>query len=173
MTRRESRALLISSMADAGAGAAFTWQHLGELLDLDPGQDRASIRFAVAAARRELLTDHRLAVVADRGEGYRLALPGEHAGLARRARQSSDRRIAAAVDLIEYTDLSALTGEQREAHSKTRRALLLLAHAHAQLDQRVTQQEERLAELERAVFGPRPPTIIAPDTADPPDAATG
>jgi hypothetical protein len=147
------RAELVSALADAGPGAAFTFAELAGLLGLDPDQDRTRLRFAIAAARPDLLRDHMLAIVADRGAGYRLALPGEHADLARRAREASDRRIGQAVTLVEYTDLDALTLEQREAHAKTRRAVLLLAHAHAQLAQRVEQQESRLAELERAVFG--------------------
>lgn len=144
MSRREMRAAIIELAANADVDELLSFELISKVTGLDP--DLPELRFAVATARPHLLREHDRALVSVRGRGYRVALPVEHAGLARRHQRSSERQLQKAVDLIEHTDLAGFTDKQRRAHENTRRAVLLLAHHQARA-------EERLARLEAKVFG--------------------
>jgi hypothetical protein len=157
---RSLRVIVIELATRAAYDEVITYGQLGEALNLDPDEDgdRNRIRQAVAAARSGLLRHHQRLLVADRGRGYRVARPGEFAGVADTYRQQGERRIARALAVINHAPVDEMTLAEQRRH----RALGIIVR---NLNSRVSDAEQRLAELEDAVFGP-PPKVI-PGQAEP------
>jgi hypothetical protein len=155
-TPRGSRAIriIIAEMAAKAAfGDVLTFTQLGEAIGVPDGENgRAQVRQAVSAARPLLLNDHGRALVAVRGKGYRVARPGEMAGIAQDHRQKADRSIGRALAIIEKADMSAATEEERRRFQAVG---LVIRNLH----NRMNSAEQRLADLEEAVFGPSPKVI--------------
>ncbi len=141
------RAAVVELAARAPIDETISFDRFAQIADLS-ADDREGVRFAVNAAKPILLRDYKRALVSVRGEGYRVALPREHAGLAERDKSSSDRKLRQAIAKLEYVDLEGMTQLQRAAHERTREAILLVAHAQAQAN-------ARLDRLEKAVYGDR------------------
>jgi hypothetical protein len=140
--------------AQADPGTLLTYAELGEALGIEPGGDqtRVRIRQAVGSARPTLLTDHHRALVPVRGEGYRVALPGEYAGMAENYRDRANRNVDRALAHIVYADESKMTPDELRRH---RAVGLVVRNLHG----RMTSAEKRLEDLEAIVFGPGPQII--------------
>lgn len=145
---RSLRIIAAELVASGQPGDMLTYEQLGEALGLDPMHRRDQIRQAVSAARNVLLIDHKRTVVAVRGEGYRIALANEFAGIAQNHRQRADRQIAKAYDVVTHVNEAELSREELERH---RAVALVISNLHT----RLTGAETRLENLEAAVFGPR------------------
>jgi hypothetical protein len=151
-----SRALRVI-VAEMAAGASFgdvlTFTELAQAIDVaDDEAGRAQVRQAVSAARPLLLNDHGRALVAVRGKGYRVARPGEMAGIAQDHRQRADRQIGKALAIIDKADMTAATEEER-------RRFQAVGLVIRNLSNRMNSAEQRLADLEEAVFGPSPKIV--------------
>jgi hypothetical protein len=150
---RALRIIIAEMAAAAKPDDLITFAEFAEAIgvsDDEPG--RARVRQAVSAARPILLTDHRRVLVAKRGKGYRVARPGEHAGVAQDHRQRADRQMTKALNTIIHTDESGMTAEELRRHRATG---LVIRNLHS----RLTSAEQRLQDLEEAVFGSGPPVI--------------
>lgn len=155
-TPKGSRALrvIVTEMAAAADyGDILTFADLAEALGLDDDEaGRAQVRQAVSAARPLVLQDHGRALVAVRGTGYRVALPGELAGIAQDHRRRADRQIGKALAVVEHADMTAATEEERRRFQAVG---LVIRNLHS----RMTSAEQRLADLEDVVFGSRPKVV--------------
>ena len=153
---RGSRALRVI-VAEIAARAAFgdvlTYTELAEAIGVrDDEQGHAQVRQTVSAARPLLLKDSGRALVAVRNKGYRVALPGEFAGIAQDHRRRADRQVGKALAIINHADMSDATDEERERFQAVG---IVIRNLHG----RMTSAEQRLADLEDAVFGNGPKVV--------------
>lgn len=150
---RALRVIVAEMAAKAAFGDVLTFEALAQAIDVGADEaGRAQVRQAVSAARPLLLNDHGRALVAVRGKGYRVARPGEMAGIAQDHRQRADRQIGRALAIIDKADMTAATDEER-------RRFQAVGLVIRNLSNRMNSAEQRLADLEEAVFGPGPKII--------------
>lgn len=160
---RALRVIVADLAAAARPGDLLSFGVLGHAIgvtDDEPG--RARVRQAVSLARPLLLHDHHRALVADRGRGYRVAMPGEFAGIAEGHRERATRQMDKAVAVITHADESTMTPDELRRH---RAVGVVIRNLHG----RMTSAEQRLADLEAAVFGPPRPVVAG--HVEPPDEA--
>ena len=149
---RSQRVVVVELAAQARPGDLITYEAIAQALDLDPAQHRERIRQAVTAARPLLLVDHKRCLVADPGNGYRVAYAREQAGIAQVHRRKADRQVGKALAIIEHVDENSMTPDELKRH----RAVGLVIR---NLAGRMTSAEDRLAQLEAMVFGAGPKII--------------
>lgn len=153
---RALRVIVTEMAAKADYGDILTFADLAAAIDVqDDEQGRGQVRQTVSAARPLLLNDHGRALVAVRGQGYRVALPGEMAGVAQDHRRRADRSIGRALAVIDKADMSAATEEERKRFHAVG---IVIRNLHS----RMTSAEQRLADLEDAVFGQEPHPKVIP-----------
>jgi len=154
-----SRALriIVTEMAAAAEyGDVLTFTELAQAIEAeDDDAGHAQVRQVVSAARPLLLADHGRALVAVRGKGYRVALPGEMAGIAQDHRRRADRQVGKALAVIDQADMTAATDEERQRFQAVG---VVIRNLHS----RMTSAEQRLADLEDAVFGQKPRQKVIP-----------
>ena len=147
---RALRVIITELAAKAAYGDVFTFTELAQAITVeDDDSGRAQVRQAVSAARPLLLSDHGRALVAVRGKGYRVALPGELAGIAQDHRRRADRQISKALAVVDQADMTAATDDERKRFQAVG---VVIRNLHS----RMTSAEQRLADLEDAVFGQKP-----------------
>lgn len=149
---RSLRVIVAEMVAERSPGDLISYEELGKALELDPDERRDQIRQAVSAARPLILVDHKRALVADKGKGYRIAWASEFAGIAQVHRRKADRQIGKALDVVKNVNESELSPEELKRH---RAVAMVITNLHA----RVNSAESRLQQLEEAVFGKQPPVI--------------
>lgn len=149
---RSLRVIVAEMVAERSPGDLITYDELGKALDLDPDERRDQIRQAVSAARPVILADHKRALIAERGKGYRIAFAGEFAGLAQGHRRKADRQMGKALDIVKNVNERELSPEELKRH---RAVAVIITNLHS----RMTSAETRLQQLEEAVFGPKRPVI--------------
>jgi hypothetical protein len=150
---RALRVIVAELAAQAALGDVLTFTELCQAIDVtDDDTGRAQARQAVSAARSLVLADHGRALVAVRGKGYRVALPGELAGIAQDHRRRADRQLGKALAVINHADMTKATDEERRRFQAVG---VVIRNLHS----RMTSAEERLADLEDAVFGEKPKVI--------------
>lgn len=158
---RALRVIVAEMTASADFGTVLTFAELAEALGMnDDEAGRAQVRQAVSAARPLVLQDHGRALVAVRGEGYRVALPGEMAGIAQDHRRRADRQISKALAVVDHADMTAATEEERRRFQAVG---IVIRNLHS----RMTSAEQRLADLEDAVFGSGPKVVPGKVIEDP------
>lgn len=144
---RSQRVIVAELAAGAAYGDVLSFEALREALGVPAGPDdavRASVRQAVSGARRKLLQDHCRALVAVRGQGYRVARPGEFAGIAQDYRERSDRALHSALSYIECAPTDDMTPAERKRHEAYGVVL-------RNLNARVGHAEERLGAIEKVL----------------------
>jgi hypothetical protein len=142
---RALRVIVAEAAARASYGDVLTFGELASALDVTDDQaGRAQVRQAVSAARPVLLRDHNRALVAVRGKGYRVALPGEFAGLAQDFRRKSDRAISKSLAHIDHAPVTDMSADEL-------RRFQAVAVVVRNLHHRMTSAEQRLADLEEVV----------------------
>lgn len=147
---RALRVIIAEMAAKAAYGDVLTFTELAEAISVqDDEAGRAQVRQAVSAARPVLLADHGRALVAVRSKGYRVALPGELAGIAQDHRRRADRQIGKALAVIDQADMSTASDDERKRFQAVG---VVIRNLHS----RMTTAEQRLADLEDAVFGQQP-----------------
>lgn len=153
---RALRVIVAELAARAAYGDVLTFTELAQAIGVeDDAAGHAQVRQAVSAARPVLLADHGRALVAVRGKGYRVALPGELAGIAQDHRRRADRQIGKALAVIDQADMSAATDEERQRFQAVG---VVIRNLHS----RMTSAEQRLADLEDVVFGQKPRRKVIP-----------
>lgn len=159
---RAQRVIVVELAIQAKPGDLITYDTMAGALGLDPARHRERIRQAVTAARPLLLMDHRRALVADPGQGYRVAYAREHAGIAQVHRRKADRQIQKALDPLVHVNETEMTASELQRHRATLAAIRIL---HG----RMTNAEERLAQLEATVYGKGPKVIageVEPESSE-------
>lgn len=145
---RALRVILVEAAVAAPVGSILTYAELARQIDApDNDAGRAQVRQVVSMARPLLLRDHRRALVAVRGEGYRVARAGEFAGIAQDHRRKSDRQMSKALAVIEHAPEDQMSAEELTRH---RAVGTVIRNLHS----RMNSAEQRLADLEAAVYGP-------------------
>jgi hypothetical protein len=166
---RSLRVIVTELALAASYSEVLTFARLGEALDLDPDADRHRIRQAVASARPGLLKRHGRALIADRGTGYRVARPGEFAGIAEHLREQGQHRFSRALAVIERAPEADMTPDELRRHRATGLIIRNLNERVSNTEQLLGDARQRLADLEDAVFGRPPATIPGKvDTGQPP-----
>lgn len=155
-TPKGARALrvIVAEMAASRAyGVLIEYSELAEALGIpDTERGRPQLRQAVSAARPILLKDYSKTLTPERNRGYRVALPGEFAGIAQDHRSRADKQISKALAVIDHAPIDDMTPEERQRYQ----AVAMVIH---NLHARTTSAEQRLADLEAAVYGRSPQTI--------------
>jgi len=153
---RALRVIVVEMAVKAGRGRLLTFAELATALDVgDDDAGRARVRQAVSSARPVLLVDHRMALVPDRGRGYRVAFPDEFAGIAQDHRRKSDKQIGKALAVIDHAPVADMSPDELKRFQAT---AIVIRNLHG----RMTSAEQRIADLEAAVeklTGP-PRTVI-------------
>ena len=153
---RALRVIITEIAAKADYGDVLAFADLAAAIDVqDDEQGRGQVRQTVSAARPLLLNDHGRALVAVRGKGYRVALPGEMAGVAQDHRRRADRSIGRALAVIDKADMTSATDEERKRFQAVG---IVIRNLHS----RMTSAEQRLADLEDAIFGQKPQRKVIP-----------
>lgn len=149
---RSLRIIVAELVAQATPGTLLTYKTLGEALGIDPDNRRDQIRQAISAARPLMLSDYKRTVVALRGQGYRVALANEFAGIAQGHRQKADRQMTKALAVVTNVNESELSPDELQRH---RAVAVIIKNLHSRLNG----AEDRLQRLEEAVFGGKPVVI--------------
>lgn len=126
-------------LATKAVDDVLTYNELAEILGRDFDDDRAPMY----RATKELLVVHKRGTVNERGVGYRIARPNEHAGLVVKQRSRARRAINKGVKIIEGTDRSKLTPSERKRLDD------LEVNVRAQADM-LRRTEARVSRLEKA-----------------------
>ena len=143
---RALRAIVIELAAGKNRGDLMTYQEIADAIGVS-AENRAQVRQAVSAARSLLLRHHRIALVAERNRGYRVARPGEFAGIAQDHRLKADNQLSKALANINHAPVDDMTPAERKRHEAVGIVLRNVVS-------RMTDAEQRLADLEAVVFGP-------------------
>jgi hypothetical protein len=147
---RAIRVIVAELAAQKSRGDLITFAEIGRAIGLD-GDDspeaRSQVRQAVSGARPLMLRDHSIALVAERGKGYRVARAGEFAGIAQDYRRRSDRAISTALANIEHAPVADMSPDERKRHQAVG---IVIRNLH----NRMSSAEQRLADLEAVVYGP-------------------
>lgn len=143
---RAIRVIVAELAAQTPRGSLITFETIADAIGCSR-DNRAEVRQSVSAARPLLLRDHNIALVAERGKGYRVARPGEFAGIAQDHRRKSDRAISRAMANIDYAPVDSMTPEEKRRWESVGTVIKNLHH-------RTTAAEQRLADLESVVYGP-------------------
>lgn len=145
---RALRVIIAERAAAEQYGTVLTFAELAaELGAADNEAGRALVRQSVSAARPLLLRDYSKALVAVRGHGYRVAEPGEFAGIAQEHRGRADRSLHRALATVDHAPVEHMTQAERARHN----AVSTVLH---NVVSRMTAAEKRLADLEAIVYGP-------------------
>jgi hypothetical protein len=140
-------------------GEVLPYGKLADAIGVKDNQaGRSQIRQAVSAARPIVLRDHNMALVPVRNLGYRVAYPGEFAGIAQDHRRRSDRQLSKALAVIDNAPLADMTPAERKRHEAVG---LVLRNVVS----RMSSAEQRLADLETVVYGP-PRKVIRGEVED-------
>jgi hypothetical protein len=170
----KSLRVIVTELAVAAAyNEVLTFGQLGAALSLDPDDehDRSRIRQAVGTARPGLLKRHQRALISDRGAGYRVARPGEFAGVADRLREQGEKRFSRALAVIEHAPQADMTPAELHRHRAIGLVIRNLNDRVSNTEQLLADARGRLADLEDAVFGKPPATIQARPEPDGDSAA--
>lgn len=144
---RSLRVVVTEMASKAEHGELLSFAVLAEAVGaLDDKAGRAQVRQVVSAARPLLLADYGRALVPVRGKGYRVARPGELAGVAQDYRRRGDRQIQKALTVIDQADRTAMSSEELLRF----RAVGAAIHG---LHRRMVSAEDRITDLEEALFG--------------------
>lgn len=146
---RAIRVIVAELAARTQRGNLLTFAEIAAALGLtgDGEATRSQVRQAVSAARPLMLRDHNIALVAERGKGYRVAQPGEFAGIAQDHRRKSDRAIGRALATIDNAPVNAMSPDERKRHEAVG---IVVRNLH----NRMSSAEQRLADLEAVIYGP-------------------
>jgi hypothetical protein len=150
---RALRVIIAELAIKAPRGELLTYKQLALAIGAeDDDAGRARVRQTVSAARPLLLKDHRIALVPERGKGYRVARPGEFAGIAEEHRGRSDRALTRALAVIDNAPVDDMSPAERKRHEAVGQVLRNVVG-------RMTDAENRLADIEQ-VLGIGPSKII-------------
>lgn len=130
-------------LKDLGIGEMILYTELSELAGVDITEDRSPF----FRAARELLEQNQRAMTNVPGEGYVVAHPSAQSEMARLQTRKADRRIQAAIRLLNNADLNHLTPQQRHFNETMSGAL----KAQRDMTRRLSRRQDRLEDALKAV----------------------
>lgn len=140
--------VLYRLMKDAASGALLTYEAMAGALALDPKTDRHTMQLAMRRAARELELEDRRAIVAVRGEGYRVANADQHFELARMHQGKSVNSLERAKSKTDNVDYNHLSPDLVALAQATSHALSMQLAYIERLDVRQGKLAESLAAVE-------------------------
>lgn len=129
-----------------GVGDVLTYEHMGEVLELDPKDDRNSIRIALYRAAREYEQVDKHAVESVPNVGYRVVESAEHLKLAQRRQRRAGRQLKRGHDHVVHVDFNGMDPEVRKGFEVTAHAFSSLIDFNRRLDIRQKRLEKVLTE---------------------------
>jgi hypothetical protein len=113
-----------------------TYEEIGEVLGLHPEDARHTIQMVVRRAAKELLLRNDTALEAINNVGYRLVMPDEHTGLARRQQRRSSRALQQGHQQVTHVDFTKMDPEARKAIETMANAFAMQMEFNRRLDVR-------------------------------------
>jgi hypothetical protein len=110
--------------------------------------DRSRLYRAVQRANRELWSTRSRSLGVVKGVGYRMLRAEEHEAQANSYQRQARRRISNAVAVVEATDLSQLSADQREWMVKVQSGIHLLAQAMDSHARQLATHDEMIRRLQ-------------------------
>jgi hypothetical protein len=127
-------------------GETITYDTLAEALDID-SSNRSPIYKAVGRANKELRRHDYRSLEPVATVGYRVLLATEHVLQSRRYVKQGRRRISTGLEVVEATDLSRLSGIERQQTVALSMVLQGMCQAISHLDQRQRRTEVALSKV--------------------------
>jgi hypothetical protein len=124
-----------------------------ELLALLETDDRTLLYASVARAAKELRKHAQRDVAPVRGRGYRVLYANEHVGKADSHKDRAERQLKIANEVIDATDLAALSDSERELWSQVKRGMVLLYQAVSSHEIAIARHEALIASLQSRIEG--------------------
>jgi hypothetical protein len=140
--------VVFDQVADLDYGQEITHK---QLLDELETEDRNRLYRAVARANRELWKTREKALAVVRGKGYRVLHPSENERLAEAYKQQARKRMGNAVAVMQATNLSVLTSQEREWAVQVTSGLMLLARVMDEHAAKLAKHDQLLEELREKV----------------------
>lgn len=140
--------VVFDRVANLDYGAEVTHDELLAELETD---DRGRMYRAVARTNRELWKTREKSLAVVRGKGYRILHPSEHERLAEGYKQQARKRMGNAVAVMQGTNLSILTPQEREWAVQVTSGLMMLARIMDEHAAKLARHEELLSELREKV----------------------
>ena len=140
--------VVFDQVADLDYGAEVTHEELLAELESD---DRGRMYRAVARANRELWKTREKSLAVVRGKGDRILHPSEHERLAEGYKQQARKRMSNAVAVMQGTNLSVLSPQEREWAVQVTSGLMMLARVMDEHAAKLARHEELLTELREKI----------------------
>lgn len=125
----------------------LTYDEMAAALNLDPLEDRMSIRAALYRAAKELEEVDRRAVAVVPNRGYRVVRPKEHVELARRQHTRSTKALVRGHSKATNVDLSKVDPETRKALEMMAGALAMQMDMSRRIDKRMSERDKVIESL--------------------------
>jgi hypothetical protein len=112
--------------------------------DVPGGFAVRDVQSVVARSERKLATEQKRCLLNVRGQGYRVALAGEHQTIAGRKRDRAKAHLKRGLMVLQHVDWDAMDENTRRAHEGQLMVVGALHSAMSGLDQRVTRIEDAI-----------------------------
>jgi len=115
---RSDRQVIFDAVHEDEPDAVYPYDELIALLaeDLEVEVERPRAQAAVRSANRTLLEERKRYLRVVPGQGYRMIRSDEHLTVAIKRRQTAQKNIKEGLRVLRHTDLSELSGTQRQLH---------------------------------------------------------
>jgi hypothetical protein len=151
--REDGRAywrIALDRVASAAPGELILQSELLALLETD---DKMLLYASMARAAKELRKHSQRDIAPVRGRGYRVLYANEHVGKADSHKHRAERQLKIANDVIDATDLAALSESERELWSQVKRGMVLLYQAVSSHEMAIARHETLIASLQSRIEG--------------------
>ena len=140
--------IVFDRFSSAAHGEIVTHSELTSLI----GQtDRSLLYASVSRAAKELRKRCQRDVASLRGEGYRILLANEHVTKAEVHKQRATQQLKIANEVVDATDLAALTSSERELWGKVKRGMVLMYQAITAHEAELERHESLIQSLQHRV----------------------
>lgn len=140
--------VLFERLSSTSPGDLITHRDLFQLLESD---DRSLLYASMSRAARELRRQQKRDVVSVRGEGYRVLLANEHVTKAETHKDRAERQLKVANEVVDATDLAALTASERDLWSQVKRGMVLLYQAVSSHEMALARHESLISSLQERI----------------------
>jgi len=141
---RSDAEVLADIVRSANPGDLLTYASIGA--ELGKGTPRkygvADVQSAVGRAERKLATEQRRALLNVRGQGYRIAMAGEHQVIAGRKKDRAGALLKRGLMVLQHVDWDAMEENTRKAHEGQLMVLGALHSAMSGMDSRLKRIED-------------------------------
>lgn len=136
--------LLYQLLSSTPIDGILYYEDMGDVLNLDPEEDRHTIQVAMRRAASELEKVEKHAVEAVKNVGYRVVEPEEHLRLARQQQRRSSKALVRGHSKVINVDLSNVDPEVRQAFQVVASAFAMQMDFNRRTDIRQKKLEDAL-----------------------------